>query len=279
MIENGYIDALQIHETDGYGLNRFNIGSPEPRASTANRPTAHGALDVADYYGPRLFDVGGEVWGDTYAEFWQRVDALKGALQLGTTHVLKFTREGLGYAERAIVRVASAVDMPLEGSATFVPWGVSLLAADPRIYSDTLSSGNYDPTAGSSGAGLVFPLTFPLDFGGSGTSQLSVSNAGNIATPATFTITGPVTNPIVDNDTTGESITTTGLALTASDVLVVDTQARTAKLGTTNRPDFIDASNTAWFDLEPGINLLRLRGSGMAASQTDLAVSFRDARI
>jgi hypothetical protein len=37
--------------------------------------------------------------------------------------------------------------------------------------------------------------------------------------------------------------------------------------------------NTTWFELAKGDNLIRLRGSGMVTGQTQLTVSWRDARI
>lgn len=282
MLTSAYIDNLQVHGgSNGIGITGFQIGSPAPRAVTDLRPSDHGATDATRYYGPRIIEVTGRIVGTDTADLWVRADALKGALALGSWHVLRFRRKGLDYDERALVRVDSPVDMPLTlGSSRHLPFGVSLFAADPRLYSDTESSGSYDPTDAGTG-GLFFPLVFPLDFDvADGSAQLSAVNEGTISTPPTFVITGPVVNPIIDNDTTGESIYTQNCALSAGDTLSIDVATRTALLeGTTARPDLIDVSLTDWFYLAPGQNLLRLRGSGMSAGETELAVTFRSARI
>lgn len=281
MLESAYIDDLQIHGGDAYGIITFGMGSPAPRAVVDLRPSEHGATDDTRWYGPRAFEVGGRVLGPDTAGLWPLVDALKASLVLGSWHVLKFRRSGLSYDERCLVRVDSAVDIPLVlGSTRMVSFGVSLFAADPRIYTDTQSSSSYDPTTSGTG-GLVFSLDFPLDFDvAAGSAQLVADNEGTIETPPRFVITGPVTNPIIDNDTTGLSIYTTGVALASGDTLVIDVATRTVLLnGTTLRPDLIDVALTTWFSLVPGTNLLRLRGSGMTASATELAVTFRSARI
>lgn len=281
MIESAYIDALQIHSTATYGLTEFGMGSPAPRAVTENRPSAHGATDSTAWYGPRIFQVTGYIQAASRADLWAAVDNLKGSLVLGTTHTLKFRRQGLTYDEQATVRVDSPVDIPLTiFPGNLLQFGVSLFSADPRLYTTTLNAGSYDPTSSGSG-GLTFGLDFPLVFNASLTSgQLSVTNEGNIDSPPVFIITGPVTNPIIDNDSTGDSIYTQSLALTAGQTLTLDVQSREVTLdGGTSRPDLIDVSLTDWFNIVPGTNLLRLRGSSMSAGATALAVTFRNARI
>lgn len=280
MIESLTIDSFSFTDTN-IGLMGFSMGSPAPRAVADMRPSNHGVLDATNYYGPRTFEVTGRVVADSMDELWPLVDNLKGSLVLGSYHTMIFRRQGLSYDERCLVRVDSPVDIPLTTMPSpVIFFGVSLLAIDPRIYTNTLSSGSYDPTDAGSG-GLSFALDFPLDFEASSTSgHLTVTNEGNISSPPVIVITGPVTNPIVDNDTTGQSIYTQALALTASDTLTLDVAARTVVLnGTTSRPDLLDSSLTEWFNIAPGVNQLRLRGTGMSAGATQLVVSFRSARI
>lgn len=280
MLESAYIGDLQIHGGDTYGITGFDVGSPGPRAVTDLRPSEHGATDDTRYYGPRIVEVTGRIVAADSEGLWAASDALKASLSLGAWRVLRFRRSGLSYDERALVRVDSPVDMPLVmGTERYLAFGVSLFAADPRLYSDTLSSSSYDPTDAGTG-GLSFPLDFPLDFDVSGSSQLEAVNEGTISTPPSFVVTGPVVNPIIDNDTTGLSIYTQELELAPGDFITVDVATRTLLLaGTTARPDLINVALTDWWYLEPGTNLLRLRGSGMSAGATELAVTFRSARI
>lgn len=282
MIESLYIDDLQIHGAAGYRVEAFDVGSPAPRAVALARPSDQGAIDATAFYGPRSIQLVGTVIGTTAAELWAALDDLKGALSLGASRVLRFRREGLSFDERCDVRVDSSLDVPLAPSnvSPVVRWGVSLFAADPRFYSNTLNTGAYDPTDSGPG-GLSFPLAFPLVFdAAAGAGSLSVDNEGTVSAPAVFTITGPVTNPTLDNDTTSQSVYFAGADLASGDTLSIDSRARAVTLnGTTLRPDLIDPILTDWFDLAPGVNLLRLRGLGMVATETELSVSFRNARI
>lgn len=281
MIASAYIDALQIHATSALAISRTRgLGSPVPRRESTLRPSRHGERDTTRFYAGRVIELEGLATGATQADAYAAIDALKGALALGSEHVLKFTRQGLAYAERAVIREGSALEFELVGKRKTIKWAVALVAADPRLYADTLSSGSYDPTQAGSGSGVNFPLTFPLDFGsGSSSGSLQLTNAGNFPTPPVWTITGPAVNPELRNDTTGESIFTTGLSLNAGAQIVIDVAARDVLVSGTSRPDLIDAASTIWGELAPGVNVVRLVGSGFVAAQTLLECSFRDARI
>jgi hypothetical protein len=175
-------------------------------------------------------------------------------------------------------------DAPEEGFSAFVRWAATLEAADPRVYGASLKSALYDPTASLAGGGFAMPMDFStggLVFSTTTATELFVENQGNAPSPPMLTIHGPAANPIVDNDTTGESIVLNGLGgvnLGAADVIVVDVAARLVYLNGAVRRDLVTVAGTTWFDLQPGQNALRLRGAGMAAGVTQLQAAWRDAR-
>jgi hypothetical protein len=72
--------------------------------------------------------------------------------------------------------------------------------------------------------GLVYPVTYPVTYPAQSPSgQLSVFNAGNVASPAILTLLGPLSNnPGVTCVTTGAQMRY-GFSLSAGDVLVIDT--------------------------------------------------------
>lgn len=279
MIDYAYLDALQVHGGGVIKVTRFPFGSPAPRAVAEPRPGEHGATDSTELYGPRVWEVTGNIEAASSDAMWAALDELKANLQLGAWRVLRFRRAGLTFDEQARVRVDSPVDATGgTRAAPFITWGVSLFAPDPRVYAATVSSGDYDPTDTGSG-GLSFPLVFPLVFGAGGAAALQVENEGTIATPAVLTVTGPVVNPTLDNDTVGASIRTTGLELDVGEVAVFDTDSRTLVVNGNPRGDLVDVALTDWWHLARGVNQLRLRGGGMSAGQTELAVTYRSARI
>jgi hypothetical protein len=255
------------------------LGSPAPRRDVTHKAARHGAVDRTLWYEGRVVGLEGIIAEATPAASWAAFDALKGTLALGSTHTLKLLRRGMTDQEQMAVVVASPVDDSWGvDDHEVIRWGVSLHAPDPRIYGAVLRSGSYDPAASTGAGGASLPLTLPIVFSTSTASHLELVNGGNVAAPPVLTVRGPIVNPIVDNDTLGDSV---GLVypLGASETIEVDVAARTVKLNGAERLDLLDVPNTTWWELAPGSNRLRLRGSGVAVGQTLLTCRYRDARI
>jgi len=129
---------------------------------------------------------------------------------------------------------------------------------------------------------MVMPMTVVggLVFSTSTTTHLVSANNGNFPAPVTFTIIGPVNNPVIDNDSLapGNSIYII-YNLGTSDIVTVNTLDRSVLLNGYSRPDLLDVQNTTWFDLAPGQNNLRLRGNAMVTAKTLLTATYQDARI
>jgi hypothetical protein len=256
------------------------FGSPPPKRISTKRARGHGSSDSTRFYDDRVLNMTGYIWGPDMPGLHAARDLLAGLLALGKPHVFRFRRQGRTEDEQVTFIVGSEVRIPIGGTSRRAVWTAQLVCSDPRIYSATFKSSSYDPTLGA-GSGLVFPLKFPLDFGGvsGGAGDLACVNAGNFPTPPLYTITGPVTNPVIHNDTLGEEIAIAGIALAAGQQLIVDVAARTATIAGISRVDLIDASQTTWAEMVAGTNLLRMSGAAMVTGQTRLEVDWRDARI
>lgn len=148
-----------------------------------------------------------------------------------------------------------------------------MFAEDPRIYTNLLQSITI-AYGGDSGLGLAFSAGFNIDFGGGATPAGSnVTNSGNRATPVVFTITGPVTNPIIFNNTTSNAMRFT-IVLGAADTLTIDTGNRTVYLnGNQNRRNTLTTPD--WFLLEPGVNSITY--AGLSGTGSTLNIQFRSA--
>lgn len=253
------------------------LGSPSPRPDRIDRPRAHGAVDRTQFYGDRTIELMGVVGANTPTATWQAFDQIKGILaRLANDEdvILRIGREGIG-VERALVRVDADVDCNVLPNG--IKWGVQLVAADPRFYSDVLKQGDYDPTVVGAG-GVSFPMEFPFIFGQVQSGTVTVENQGNFKSPPAITIEGPVTDPAIDNETTGETITL-DVTIIAGDELMIDVERRRTTLNGALRPDLIVPGSTTWWELIPGGNQIRLRGSAMVGGTTHLSIEFRDARI
>lgn len=154
---------------------------------------------------------------------------------------------------------------------------ISMVAADPRIYSTVLHQQSVtSDTAGASG-GFSLPLSFNISFGPAVvTGQTFVENQGNAETFPVYTITGPGTNPSVYNATTGKALSFI-YSLGAGESLIVDTLNRTVLLNNSaSRYSALDFASSTWGGLVPGINDVRLQffSSGAGAN---IRVDYRDA--
>lgn len=129
----------------------------------------------------------------------------------------------------------------------------------------------------ASDGGRTYPRVYPLSYGANtGTSQL-VSNSGNVDTWPVTTIDGPITNPRLENVTTGQTLS---LSIEVADgaFLEVDHSQRTVKLnGTASRYASL-LSPVQWWPLVPGINAIRL-GADTSGAGAQALVSWSDANL
>lgn len=273
MLESAYVDAFQVHRSASCALSRVGgFGAPTPRQEVVAYARRHGSLDLTRFYDGRVFSLEGILRGDSATEVLEALDALKAALALGSAHVFTWRREGYAYDETADVVVASPLEVTLGATRRTLKWAVDLHAGDPRLYSATLSRASYDPAAAGTGKGLRFPLTFRLVFEGAGSANvLEVDVAGTMDTPPTFTIHGPATNPVIDNETTGRSIYTEGLELAAGESAIVDVDGRVLYVGgrATYSEILETAAPAAWWKMDEASSAAGLAdssGNGLAGT-------------
>jgi hypothetical protein len=279
VIDSAYIDDLQIHQAAGYFLTRITgLGAPAPRSERQERAQRHGLIDLTQFYGGRVLSLEGAVQAVDIPTAWDLFDQLMRRLALGSSHTFRFRRSGRIFDEQCVFTVDSAVNAPVDIGIPLIEWGVTIVSADPRIYSASLNVAEYDPTTVAAGGGTDIPMVFPLVFTTSAVAHLVVVNQGQFQTAPVLTIHGPVASPVVDNDTVNASLAL-NVTLGSSDVLVVDVANRRITLNGASRPDLFVAQTSTWWELLPGENQVRLRGSGMAAAVTDLSVAYRDARL
>ena len=179
-------------------------------------------------------------------------------------------------------------------SGGLAPLALGFHSTDPRLYgvAQQVSGG-----LGAHGSGLHFPATFPASFGGgSSATVLTITNAGNVEMRPVLVLTGPMTNPVVQNATTGWAIsisnpTQTGYTLNAGDTLVIDTDTHAVTYtasGTTigsSRRNWVVAGST-WPNyvngvagLAPGSNTVQFTSGDAGAVGGTLAIQYAPAYI
>lgn len=113
-------------------------------------------------------------------------------------------------------------------------------------------------TLGGGGGGLVYPVTYPVVYGGSSTSGVgSAVNAGLVAVEWSAVLSGPLLNPRLEHIESGRFVrVSAGIAVGES--VTLDSRSAAILLGgTVPRPSW-QAAGSSWFQLQPGGNSLRL---------------------
>lgn len=147
------------------------------------------------------------------------------------------------------------------GAAGVATPAVMFHATDPRFYAPTQTGSVPLPTPVG---GLSFPVSFPASFGAGSGAAVAAANSGNMEMRPQLVITGPVTNPWVQNASIAGTPRLTfsnpfqmGYTLNPGDTLTVDLDFQTITYlvsGTTipsNVPFWLVPGST-WWNLPPG---------------------------
>lgn len=262
-----------------YGVSKLTgfHDAPDVRADDQMRSRAHGQWANVDYLGGRTIQASIIVTSPhPSGSTWQ---ALSQALVAGQAAESTLTATLPGVAMGSTVQVGARVrrlSLPIDLDYTVgvgraeVEWHCT----DPRIYSSTLTT--LSTSQAVSSGGLVFPAVAPLAFAGSASGgQITATNAGEFPAPWVATISGPVTDPRLENITTGQTVAFTG-TVDSGQTLVVSSLDRTVLLnGTASRYSWL-VGTSQWFDLAAGDNTIRFAGTSGTGS---LSFSFRSVWI
>lgn len=278
-----YLDDYHLHSliTDGLATRVARgvegLEAPEQRVDAYNNPGADGQTVANILHGGRLITMEGRIRGvdeATYranrGEFHQLVGANRTALGQYSPRVLKLTdATGAQYRVSCVVRSLKNPDELPTTSA----WQLQLLATDFLIYGETESTSTLTlPISG----GITFPFTFPATFGASSGGSSTATNWGTMDTAPTVTFAGPIQNPRLYNDTTGQ-VMGLDITLVSGDLITVDMKARTIVQGdTTNRMSAKTAESKFW-TLAPSANLIRLTATTFDTGTA--TTTFRDAYL
>jgi len=276
-----YVDDYHLHSlvTDGLPTRVARgvegLEAPEQRVDSYNNPGGDGQTVANILHGGRLITMEGRIRGGDEATyranrsvFHQLVGANRTTLGQYSPRTLKLTdTTGAQYRVSCVVRALKNPDELPTTSA----WQLQLLATDFLIYGETEATATLTlPISG----GMTFPFSFPAQFGSSSGGSATVTNSGTMNTAPVVVFNGPLLNPRLYNDTTGQ-VLGLDITLVAGDAITVGMKARTIIQGdSTNRMSTKTAESKFW-TLAPGANLIRLTATTF---DTGVAtITFRDA--
>lgn len=276
-----------------YMLTDFQVNDlPSVLASDSARPQGHGIdLGDQDFYGARMVsgsitilkNVPGAAEG-TLADLGANRDALLGAFaqtEAGQVKVLCFyDLDGVSRRVEGRVRRWAIADDTFQYG--YLRLDFQFTGMDAAMLSDLEATATTGLPSG--GAGRTYARTYPLTYGGGGTSGSAIcTNEGNFPAEPTFTIYGPVDLPYIEHggpETAPDfgARITLDLTIPVGSFLVVDVRSGTILLdGTASRYSAL-RTGSRFFRLHPGDNTVRY-GAVTTAVGSTLTVAWRHAYI
>jgi hypothetical protein len=251
---------------------------PEVRNTDVAKSDSHGDYTGPDYTGPRTVQLALALVADTPDALRQMILDLRRATQPGQMPAdLQLLDWGVSISGKVRKRSIpyDAAYLWRTGQAA-IEW----YCADPYIYG--LDEQSESTTAYSPSAGRTYPRTHPVTYGSSGASgSITATNSGDASAYPVLRLDGPVSNPSIEQTTTG-ALLVLDTTLQVGDYLLIDTRSRAVLYqGTTPRRAWVRAGST-WPVLLPGDNQLTYRGSALAGApgQTSLlTVTWRDTSL
>jgi len=261
----------QILDVDGLGL-------PELRVQDDNRGYNDGMFSGRDFLSGRNLTFTINIFSDATRNAQQNLALFNQAMvpqQSGTT-ALYFQLAPTDTSKVLYARVRSRrVLVDPDYTYGFIRVQVTMFAPNPKYYDQTFTTGSISPVAPS---GRTYNRTYNLSYGGgSNASALTIVNSGTWTTYPTVTITGPITNPILTNQTTNQSLAVT-VTLQATDSLVLDLENRNVLLNGSPVRNLLTGSSQ-WFGASPGSTVFTLTGTAFTAGVTSASVVYSPAYV
>lgn len=181
-----------------------------------------------------------------------------------------------GIQREIVATYRGGLELEESEDAHGVVWqaAVLVLTAPDPFWTDVADlTSSYVLTASGVAFFPIFPLRLEVAnvFAGP-----TVTNDGDAPAWPVWTITGPGTDPILENTTTGERLSVSGVTLSRGEVLTIDTRpgkkSVTLADGSNGWPK-ISADSVLW-GLRPGANALSLQ-MGSATTDSSIALAYR----
>ena len=273
--------------TQGYFCDTLDLGWPEVREVTNNRPDQDGTDDRTAYFGSRavsatihaVASAGGPMSIDGAASLFAPF------MSPAVRPVLHYILDRPGAAERVMTLRAAGYAWPISGAderEIQLQW----VAPDPIAYDARGQSAT--AWAGSVGGGRVYNLGFNRIYpaGGSGGSSAIVVSNGDLPVRPIVTLYGPISGPVIawnqSNPTlAGQLRFQPSYVLNAGQYIIIDTRARTVRLaGTTSVLNQVDWYNSTWPLIQPApaSSTWTLSGTNTSGS-TQILIAWSDAYL
>lgn len=261
-------------------VSATGVGLAPVRRLTQRGPLQHGETDLGFRLDSRTITLVLIAVGETEAE----VDAMRDDLTIlfgprrDSPAALRVTRDD-GAVRQIDCRAFGLTDFPVTPDDSYGPWqkmGVQLAAADPAWYEPEFRRISF--TASSFAYGIALPLAVPLIFPASlsGSATFREAYGGSFDAFPTITVTGPITDALITNGITGETLSFAGYTVASGTTLTIDLAYGKKTVIDSNGANQISklaagSSLATWrilsrLEAPGGINPITISGSGLTVA-------------
>ena len=240
-------------------LTSSGFGGSGCDVQTVKGPYQHGATFLGALLVPRTISLTFAILAQSTEDLYQRRRTVAAAFSpVAGEGRLVWVQGEHSFSLRCVVGGASPEFVSGRGSGpTWQTVIVDLIASDPCWFEDEHEQHLQGVTGG-----LVFPAAFPTHFAFV-SPTVTIDNPGDVESPVTIRVTGPATNPVITNATTGESIGLT-LDLAAGEWVEIRTTFGAASCRLANGSSAMGAvqPGSVFWQMQPGPNTLTYADSG-----------------
>jgi phage-related protein len=251
---------------------------PAIRNQDDNRGYNDGMFSGRDFLSGRTVSIIFNTFGDSNGSAQTNYNTIQRTLlpQTSGTTPLFFKFPNSPASEQFVNARVRALRTSVDPNYTYgyITSQVDFFCPDPNYYDSNLQTANMLISAA---LGRTYNKTFNYTYGGgSATVTTTISNIGWATTYPTITINGPITNPVIGNSTSGDTLYFTG-TYSALDVLEIDLYNQLITLNGNPARNLLISGT--WFDAPPGNSNFFFTGTGTLAGTTQATVSWYSAYI
>ncbi len=261
-----YLNATQIHS------NTANLGiivhpeikgleSPTVRLPSFDRPNVDGAIVPNQLYGGRLISFTGRVFASDIVTYRQLRRTFERACAIqrvnGVLYPISLKMTTMDDLELQVEVYRKSLDFP-DKDLLFSQFRLDLFAPSLYLLGQTQKIKNIYTFFGG---GMAIPMGIPLDFSTGGSSTDVLNNAGDVDAYPLITLVGPLDNPTITNETSGEQMVIAYNLTTNQKSIVIDTEKRTVIYYSSPTATGVNARSYLTGDfltLHPGDNYIKL---------------------
>ena len=251
---------------------------PSIRNQDDNRGYHDGMFTGRDFLSGRSISIIFNTFGDSNGSAQTNYNTIQRTLlpQTSGTTPLFFKFPNIPGSEQFVDARVRSLRTSVDPNYTYgyITSQVEFFCPDPNYYDSNLQTANMLISAA---LGRTYNKTFNYTYGGGSSSvTTTISNIGWATTYPTIVINGPITNPVIGNTTSGNTLNFTG-TYSALDVLEIDLYNQLITLNGNPARNLLISGT--WFDAPPGNSNFFFTGTGTLAGTTQATVSWYSAYI